>query len=121
MVGIAQDAAEERDDGAARASSPSPTNLRASRKHNAHACGGTNSPHSSRIERTPARGGDGGGGGGGGGASRHHDGGDEREQQIGLWGAKKHRVAPPRTSISILGSRYVPPARQLSAAASSCT
>eukprot|EP01043_Picozoa_sp_COSAG02_P085834 COSAG02_NODE_23408_length_719_cov_4.354839_1_plen_103_part_01 len=43
MVGITQDAAEERDDGAARASSPSPTNLRASRKHNAHACGGTNS------------------------------------------------------------------------------
>ena len=31
------------------------------------------------------------GGGGGGGASRHHDGGDEREQQIGLWGAEKHR------------------------------
>ena len=29
----------------------------------------------------------------------------EREKQIGPWGAEKHRLAPPRTSISNFGSR----------------
>ena len=41
----------------------------------------------------------------------------EGEQQIGRWGAEKRRLAPPRTSISIAGSRYVPPERRLQAAA----
>ena len=95
--------------------------LRATRKHNAHSCGDMNSQltcTAGRVER-PA-------------ACAQAEGvvvarssgsceGGEREQPIGFWGAEKHRVAPPRTSISILGSRYVPPARQLSAAASSCT
>ena len=42
------------------------------------------------------------------------------EKQIGPWGAEKHRLAPPRTSISIAGSRCVSPGRQPPAAAISC-
>ena len=51
---------------------------------------------------------------------RHASGGCTGEQQIGPWGAEKHRLAPPRTSISIAGSRYVSPGRRLPAAASTC-
>ena len=42
------------------------------------------------------------------------------EEQIWRCGAEKHRIALPRTSIRISGSRCVPSVRQLSAAASSC-
>ena len=45
--------------------------------------------------------------------------GREGEQWIGLGGAEKHRLAAPRTPISINGSRYVSSGRQLPASASS--
>ena len=43
----------------------------------------------------------------------------ERGKQIGLWSAQKHRLASPRTPISIHGSRLVPSDHRVPASASS--
>ena len=73
--------------------------------------------HSSRFERRAAR---------GGGAEQRRASSwgwrraREGEKQIGRCGAEKHRIAPPRSSIRIYGSRCVPSVRQLPAAASEC-
>ena len=73
--------------------------------------------HSSRFERRAAR---------GGGAEQRRASSwgwrraREGEKQIGRCGAEKHRIAPPRSSIRIYGSRCIPSVRQLPAAASSC-
>ena len=74
-------------------------------------------PHSGRIERLAARGGGRGGGAGAPEARKRRLDGREADRP---WGAEKHRLAPPRTSISIAGSRCVSPGRQPPAAAISC-